>query len=192
MPDDASAYEHEIDRAHRRAFGNYTPEEWRALPTWARVEAMTQRERDWIAGLAPTPYLPCRETEPVLRGSAAVGAAYVAGLRTVGAILLLLTLSACAQPEVRPMAGLTLTVKVVPPSEIATACAGAPVPMQSVMTACFAPATCTAYLPAGVDQMTFIDLLDHEIGRHGLGEEHDLHGAWLPVNPALQMRCVRS
>jgi hypothetical protein len=71
-----------IDRAHRRAFGRYTPEEWAALPAWAQSCAIDQRKRDWIAGIAPTPYLPCRE--PVLlRGSAAIGAAHVAGLGRV-------------------------------------------------------------------------------------------------------------
>lgn len=78
MPRDES--ETFIASALRRAYGHYRSEEWHALPIWARHEAMDQRKRDWVAGLVETPFITANNPEPIMRGSAAIGAAYVLGL----------------------------------------------------------------------------------------------------------------
>lgn len=82
MPD-GMTFESEIARSLRRAFGRYTTQEWHALPIWARHEAMAQRKRDWIKGLVNTPFIQANNPEPVLRGSAAIGSAYVTGLEAL-------------------------------------------------------------------------------------------------------------
>lgn len=123
------------------------------------------------------------------------------GWLTLGVFLAVLAavlfLSACAMPESpKPIEGLTITVKVVSPEWIT---AQAHDPRMNIgnkqAVAFYDFKTCTAYLPANVSQHEFIRLLDHEVGRHGLGELHDPNERWLDLPPvlsgALQRECVR-
>jgi len=122
---------------------------------------------------------------------ARAAAPFLAGLAAVA------LLAACAAPErPRPLAGLTVTVRVMPPEWIAAAAAkpGSRVGSRNA-AAFFDYDTCTAYLPAGTTQAAFVAYLAHEIGRHALGEQHDGDGRWLDAPPALadamQRLCVR-